>query len=187
MCYYSERVSSKNIGMDTICLTITLFIILYNYTLIFQNSVNVWDERNRSIVSTIKFITINFLYWQELSWHVLTLRGKFIPFWIGINSLYLQVGLIEHLTELPYLKIYWSNINVSHCFSSGLTGSPKKSEKKGTELGRYLWKSCLDCDIADAKSLTDVKCDFNALDVLTGSVEIFLLSGSLIEEIHQLH
>ena len=63
-------------------------------------------------------------------------------------------------TELPYLKIltgnecnsqtlFINNDKISCCISSGVTGS-KKSEEKGTELGRYLQKSFLDCGITDA-------------------------------------
>ena len=97
--------------------------------------------------------------------------------------------------ELPYLKILngneyntWAlfigNDKISCCVSSGVTGS-ETSEEKGTELGRYLQKSCLDCGIADANlGPTDAKGEFNTLDILTGSVRTFLLSGSLIEVIH---
>ena len=75
-------------------------------------------------------------------------------------------------TELPHLKILagndyspWAlfigNDKISRCISSGVTGS-KKNEEKGAELGKYLQKSFLDCDIADAS--LGAKCEFNTLD-----------------------
>lgn len=88
--------------------------------------------------------------------------------------------------ELSYLKIWtgnehhpWAlfigNDKNSGCISLDETGS-KKTEKKGTELGRYFRKSFLNCGIADSNlGPTNAKCEFNILDILTGSVKTFLL------------
>lgn len=47
---------------------------------------------------------------------------------------------------------------ISRCISSCVTGS-KKNEEKGTEPGRHLRKSFLDCGIANANlGPTDAKC-----------------------------
>ena len=66
--------------------------------------------------------------------------------------------------EYNPLALFIDNDKISSCISSGVTGS-KKNEEKGTELGKYLGKSFLDCGIADASiGPTDAKCEFNSLD-----------------------
>ena len=54
--------------------------------------------------------------------------------------------------------LFIDNNKISHCISSCVTGS-KKNEEKGTEPGRHLRKSFLDCGIANANlGPTDAKC-----------------------------
>ena len=77
--------------------------------------------------------------------------------------------------EYNQWSLFIGNNRVSNCMSSGVTRS-KKDEQKCTELGYYR--------ICYANfGPTDANCEFNTLNVITGSVKTFLPSRSLIEDL----